>query len=338
MIKIKEKLTKNNIIKLSIMALAIVLTIAGNIVCGVFSGMITTALGGYKTDFDSEKVKVALAKSDALCREIIEEGTVLLKNDGALPVTDTKKFNLFGWGSSSLMYSSRGSGAISSYGKKMVTLTDAFKEEGLEYNTELMDAYKKFSESSKGVTTLVEPDKSFYTKELIDNAKEFSDVAVVVLVRGGGENIGGEIPRTQTKYNYPVDETRTYLQTSTEEDDLIDVVTQNFKRVIVVVNTANIMHLNFADNEKVNSVLFVGTLGQSGAAAIPKILKGTVNPSGKTSDTYIYNPQYDPSYANQLRYKDNIQYVEDIYMGYKWFETADKEGFFEGEYAKTNGV
>ena len=335
MLKIKEKFTKKNIVKLSVMAVALALLIVGNVVCGIYSGMITMAFGGYKTDFSKDGVKTALAASDELCRQIIEEGAVLLKNENsALPVKDTNKINLFGWGSSSLMYSSRGSGAISSYGKKMVTLTDAFTAEGLEYNESLIKKYVEFCPGSKGATTLIEPDKSFYTKELIDEAKAFSSVAVVVLVRGGGENIGGEIPRTQTKFKYPADETRTYLQTSKEEDDLIEIVKENFERVIVIVNTANIMHLDFADDEKVDSVLFVGTLGQSGAASIPKILKGTVSPSGRTTDTYIYDPTFDPSYANQLRYKDNIQYVEDIYMGYKWFETADKAGFWTSDYAK----
>lgn len=174
MLKIKEKFTKKNIVKLSVMAVALALLIVGNVVCGIYSGMITMAFGGYKTDFSKDGVKTALAASDELCRQIIEEGAVLLKNENsALPVKDTNKINLFGWGSSSLMYSSRGSGAISSYGKKMVTLTDAFTAEGLEYNESLIKNTLNFAPAQRARLRLSNPIKAFIPRSLSTRQKRF---------------------------------------------------------------------------------------------------------------------------------------------------------------------
>lgn len=318
--------------------------IAGNAVCYVFNGVITNALCGNGVSFEGEDVEKASALGDELCKEMGKEGIVLLKNNTlsssskkSLPLDESvTKVNLFGYAATDngFLLKGIGSGSSTINPDKQVTLLQAFKNANIEYNTEIIDAYnaKNWGTRTRGSYELKEPSREFYTDKMLANAKAFSDTAIIVLSRIGGENMG-EIPTEQTlttEKGTETDNTRTYQDTTKYEDDLIKMAHENFKNVIVIVNTCNTMHLGIVDSSNVDSAIYVGLTGQSAATAIPEILWGKTSPSGRVTDTYSYEPDTAPSYANRIKIGSHIQYVEDIYIGYKWYETADKEGYWNG--------
>lgn len=122
----------------------------------------------------------------------------------------------------------------------------------------------------------------------------------------------------------------TFLELTEHERAMFDALEAHDFNVIVLFNTTNNMEMGFLEEyDCVKAALYVGLPGQSGAMAIPRILCGDVNPSGRTADTLAYDYQTNnPTYING-RYVDNsMVYQEGIYVGYKWYETADEEGFF----------
>ena len=330
---------------LSLTGLGILLggLIAGNVVCYINSGVITNALCGNGVSFEGENVEKASALGDELCKEMGKEGIVLLKN-GTLSTSSKKslpldesvtKVNLFGYAATDngFLLKGIGSGSSTINPDKQVTLLQAFKNANIEYNTEIIDAYnaKNWGSRTSKSYELKEASRDFYTNQMLSNAKSFSDTAIIVLSRIGGENMD-EIPTEQTlitEKGSETDNTRTYQDTTKYEDDLIRMAHENFKNVIVIVNTCNTMHLGIVDTNNVDSAIYVGLTGQSAATAIPDILWGKVSPSGRVTDTYSYEPDTAPSYANRIKNGGHIQYVEDIYIGYKWYETADKEGYWK---------
>lgn len=183
------------------------------------------------------------------------------------------------------------------------------------------------------IYNLAEPATSQFTNDIMTRAKEHSDVAVFVIGRDGGENVG-EQPKTQ-KVNGSTVNDRTYLDITKQEEDMLKLLKQYFSTTIVVLNTTNTMHLGFLDDPElgIDACLYVGVTGQSGARAIPNILSGKVNPSGKYTDIVTRSgavaKQFDPSYNNNEAIGAQIQYIENVYYGYKWYETADKEGYFK---------
>ena len=310
------------------------------------SDMITTFFNGTGQDFSSSQFTDASAKSDALCQKIAEEGIALLKNqkqsDGnsALPLT-TKKINVLGWHATDagFLLSGIGSGSSTIQDSKKVSLLQALTDGGFEYNEDFIDMYKAYDSTSRGYKTgdssripLVEPsvNSTNYTEDMMDDAKDFSDTAMIVISRIGGENVG-EIPTKQVKsHGQATDYSRNYLELSTEEEALITLAEDNFSKVIVIVNSTNQLQApRLKTDPDIDAVMNVGIMGQSGAAAIPKILAGEINPSGRLTDTWGNDYTKDPSYANHLKTGDNILYGEDIYFGYRWYETADDEGYFD---------
>lgn len=225
---------------------------------------------------------------------------------------------------------------------------------------------KTLSSRPEESSVLYEPsieDRTCYTEELLRDAQAFSDTAIVVLQRYAGES--NDMPLVQrkvSKQNGPVvaDVRRTSLDLSTEEEALLAYVGATYESVIVVVNSANAMALGALESTPgIDAVLLVGYTGQYGAEELPKILWGEVCPSGRTADTYAYDLSTAPSYASasehvgayasagglypvdgtknsnlaspedygQVSYVD---YSEGVYVGYKWYETADAEGFWSG--------
>ena len=356
------KINAKKTICFAAMALIFAIVLACNVVCAVYFDVISGWFHGSGISYDNEKTQEALALSDALCRDIVEEGVVLLKNENnALPLAaeEAAKVNIFGWSGSKGGWIFGSDGSVNSNSgsskQKVKTLVDVFDEEGIAYNTELTDMYANFrAKRADGRALsgrmqfymLIEPALSAYGAAgegggtLLENAKAYSDTALVVLGRMGGE--GTDLPfkqykNTTGKYSInsddmPTDETRTYLDTSTEEDALIDMVAANFGKVVVIVNSCNAMNLGFLDDKRIDAAISVGGTGQSGAYAIPKILKGDVNPSGRLTNTQPYDFATDPSFANaggKSAKNGYVTYAEDIYVGYKWYETADAEGYWE---------
>ncbi len=319
------------IVKASIAAVALAALIGGNLATVPFAPQITAFLCGTGDNFSN--AELTLEQSDMLCRKVGDDSIVLLKNDNdTLPMGTLDKVNVFGWGGTDegFLLKGVGSGSSTISAKKSVTLLQALKDAGIEYNQELVDVYTSYGKSASvrknsslgGSATyrLGEPAASTLEPK-IANAKAFSDTAIFVISRCGGENIG-DLPAT-------------YLDITTAEQATLDLVTENFENVIVLLNTTNTMHAGFLNNDKIDAALYVGITGQSAAAAIPKILTGEVNPSGKLADSMPYANTYDPTYVNIAT--GSNQYVEDIYYGYKWYETADAEGYFDevsNEYGK----
>lgn len=345
------------------MGLLIIALIAGNIAAYLFSDVIGNYLNGY--DLDTSNID--FSKTSAVCEQIEAEGMVLLKNgkldngENSLPLKDTvKRVNVFGWSSIAPAYSGGGSGDSGSV-DKAVTFYQALENVGITPNPALKTAYEKYSSGRKNdnywsqsypYLNLIEPTADELKSAVnMQEALEYSTTAIVFITRLGGEH--QDLPKRQVKYKLATDETRTYLDISTEEEGLLDLIEQTgFKNVIVIANSINTMNLDFVDRDCVKSAITVGAFGQYGANAVAKALVGEVNPSGKTVDTYAYDLSTAATYANSpdgqevntltagvKKYSDSsryyMDYQEGIYVGYKWYETADAEGFWDTDFAKT---
>lgn len=341
------KRSKAKLIALPIVAavLAIIL-IAANVVISMFSAILHRVLAGDSADLPEE----VRQETDAVVRNTAEESMVLLYNDdgtgkGYLPQKNVSKVNLFGWGATDggFLLTGGGSGGATILDKDRkgndrikVDLTDAFTEAGIEYNTELTKAYTDFSSfdadyRKTGTTgadvteSLKNPGAGFYTADRMAQAKSYSQTAVVVLSRWGAENASNQELKSVGSYN-----NGTYLELTAEEKAMLDALETNKFDVIVVLNVCNNLELGFLEEyDCIKACIYAGIPGQSGAIAIPEIIKGAVNPSGRISDTLPYDYQtYNPTYANAVKNGSNIVYQEGIYFGYKWYETADAEGYF----------
>ena len=343
------------------MVLAVVVCV--NMICfGPMSTLIGLATGnGTLSDETNEKAA-------EVAEEIMEDGIVLLKNESLLPLNETKKLNIFGWESINPAYGGAGSGGINDL-YDIVSLNQGLENAGFSINQELVDFYNNYGADNPEMSiqkqswTLPEPPVDTYSDELIKSAKEYSDVAVVVLSRKAGEG-HNDIPMDVRKAAYDNNsdeyddfpEGEHYLQLSQTERDMVDMVCSNFDNVIVVYNGANQFELGFADEyPQIKSVVWCPGTGNVGFNALGKVFSGEVNPSGKTPDTFIYDMTTAPWWNNaekteytnladmavegmnagtaQVYAPAFTNYVEGIYVGYKYYETAAQEGAID--YDKT---
>ena len=343
------------------MLLAVVICV--NMICfGPMSTLIGLATGN-GTLSDETNAETAEA-----AEEIMEDGIVLLKNEKLLPLNETKKLNIFGWESINPAYGGAGSGGINDL-YDIVSLNQGLENAGFSINQELVDFYNNYGADNPEMSiqkqswTLPEPPVDTYSDELIKSAKEYSDVAVVVLSRKAGEG-HNDIPMDVRKAAYDNNsdeyddfpEGEHYLQLSQTERDMVDMVCSNFDNVIVVYNGANQFELGFADEyPQIKSVVWCPGTGNVGFNALGKVFSGEVNPSGKTPDTFIYDMTTAPWWNNaekteytnladmavegmnagtaQVYAPAFTNYVEGIYVGYKYYETAAQEGAID--YDKT---
>lgn len=206
-------------------------------------------------------------------------------------------------------------------------------------------------------------DETCYSQELLADAKAYSDTAIVVIGRVSGESV--DCPDVQYKVNerggsVDVDVTRGYLELSAEEEALLRYVGANYEHVVVVVNSTNTMELGELETiPGIDAALLAGPTGEVGARAVVSALWGDVNPSGRTTDTYAYDFSTAASWANSGAMGEGlytngeglypadgtlnanvgvtetfdavrfVDYAEGIYTGYRWYETADAEGFWD---------
>lgn len=326
------------------------------ILTGPMYSMVSLATGGGKVSEEN------VASATQLCEDIADEGIVLLDNDGTLPMAKNSKLNVFGWASTNPCYGGTGSGALSD-AYPTVTLLEGLTNAGFELNTELSDFYTSYRADRPVVGmfsqdwTLPEPEAAQYTDEMMNNAKAFSDTAMVVITRVGGE--GADLPTDVSQVTYDAGHSYNdfepgehYLQLSKTEEDMVKLVCDNFDNVVVVYNGANAMELGWVkDYSQIKSVIWCAGTGQSGFNALGSILCGDVNPSGRTIDTFVYDLTQTPTannfgnfnYTNMDEFKANsfgadtipafVNYVEGIYVGYKFYETAAAEGLID--YDKT---
>lgn len=342
-----KRLIKTVILAVAAFVLAAIL-IAGNVILDYYSLIINRFIVGDTVDSSGAETQDALKAADGVVREAAEESIVLLKNDNNfLPLTNLAKVNLFGYGSTDagLLLTGGGSGGTTitdtlENGKPRikVDLTDAFKEAGVEYNSSLVAEYEKFnkfdadyrsggSTGANAVDSLINPAASFYTDELMTSAKSFSSTAVAVLSRWGAENGGNGELKNIGKYT-----NGSFLELTPEERAMFVKLEEKNFDVIVLLNVCNNMELGFLEEFScIKACLHIGIPGQSGAAAIPEILKGEVNPSGRMSNILPYDYQTNnPVYVNAAKNGSDLTYQEGIYFGYKWYETADADGNFAG--------
>ena len=318
-----------------------------------------------------------VSAANELAKEVQSEAITMLKNDDSNLPLSNKKVNVFGWGSTNPVYGGTGSGSMSDQ-YDTVSLLDGMKEAGLETNADLSKLYTDYRADRPVVAmwsqdwTLPEVPAGQYSDSLISDAKSFSDEAVVVITRVGGE--GADLPtnmkaETITYKNNSKDyddfqDGEHFLQLSKTERDMIDLVTKNFDKVTLVYNGANAFQFDFlSDYPQIKSVLWCPPAGQTGFSALGDVLAGETNPSGKTSDTFVKDLTKTPVFNNTdgaavassssvgaagAFVYDNVDdlaakytgftgqettvlpsfvnYVEGIYVGYKFYETAADEG------------
>lgn len=368
----------------AVIAFILVALIMVNSIC---YGPLYNNVSGYLNASKVELADDTVAQSLNTIKKIGEEGIVLVKNNGLLPLSeDVKKLNVFGWSSINPLLGGTGSSASNA-----ATSTDILKSlenAGFEVNQDLSKMYKKYRKERPVIDmnsqdlTLPEPALDFYTDEIINNTNEFSDTAVIVISRPGGEdydlpmdmnsvihstyNVAEEVSVVPGNYTYfnatyenngdydDFDEGESYLQLSNTEENMIDLVCSQFNKVIVVINASNPMELNWVDDyDQIGAVLLAPAPGVAGFEALGDILNGSVNPSGRTVDTYVRDLKNTPyinnygnfSFTNVDDFKKEIakhdtayegsaaflNYAEGIYVGYKFYETAAEEGLINYE-------
>ena len=361
------------------LAILLALTIVINLICtGPMSTMLDLVSGSGTISEETS------AKATQLVNEITAEGVVLAKDeDNVLPVASGSKLNVFGWSSTNPCYGGTGSGALNT-AYPVTDLLTGLHDAGIETNEELSKFYTDYKADRPSVGmveqdwTLPEPNVNLYTDEMMENAKAFSDTAMVVITRVGGE--GADLPtdmasvvdgswirrvaqaygseRGTAYYNGTYDDSLNegndwdkgdhFLQLSNREEDLLDLVTSNFDNVILVYNGANAFQMDFLkDYPQIKGVLLCPGTGQSGFEGFGKVVSGEVNPSGRTADTYVSDLTAAPWWNNfgDFKYTNTedlnsdasffdpegatpsfVNYVEGIYVGYKFYETAADEG------------
>lgn len=256
-----------------------------------------------KGDVTSESAVQAAQATADITEEVESEAVILLKNEGsALPLGTDSKVNVFG-STAGNNFSFGGTGSGAGDESKNVGFYQGLENAGIQANPTLKAFYDANAKSSQqqalGLVgtdwNLYELPQSDYDQSLIDDAKSYSDTAVVVFTRKGGE--GYDLPIDMADYEGS-EAGRSYLQLTPNEEALLDMAEKNFGRVVVVLNSPNPMELGRMDDEAVDAVLWVGTPGATGCNAIGKVLAGEVNPSGKTVDTFAYDLKSAPSYYN----------------------------------------
>ncbi|KAA8825786.1 hypothetical protein EMO92_04820 [Bifidobacterium reuteri] len=375
--KPREPHTIRHSIALTLSTLIAVILVAATVITFHLGVIIDGLLFAPSSIVTDEQKSAIQTKATDLSHQIESEGAVLLRNeDNTLPLSaDIKKVNVFGWASTAWMAGGSGSGTVSDWTGNADGIIEALNQAGIKTNAKLTSMYKDFQDGREYTATLrslpeqsarlYEPsidDKNYYSDTLLADAEAYSDTAFVVIGRLGGES--NDMPRQQYKRttkggDIVVDDTRTSLDLSTEEELLLTYVGEHYDHVVVILNTGNVMTLGQLETiPGIDACLHAGLTGTSAASAIPDLLWGKTNPSGRTVDTWAYSLDTAASWANsglegvgsytnadglypigvsngnlgveatydQVSYVD---YAEGIYVGYKWYETADAEGYWK---------
>ena len=364
---------------------AIAVPIVNNDVIAPNEGFISNAL----CQLDTRGAKNNMG--ERLAVEIEREGIVLAKNatnEGeekpVLPLDESvTKVNVFGYDSVQWIISNSGSGSASAgSSQKSWGILDALEEKGITYDQGVINYYKRWTNNNKldrstlsyqgqhsEIYALTNPSLSNNSDflEAYTAAKGDVDTAIVVISRYGGEHLDPPHEQVNNKgAKNKVNTERGYLEITTEEEELLTRVGQDYKNVIVLINSTNTMQMDFMERiPGLDACLLVGPTGTVGARAIPQILWGEYSPSGRTADTWPMNHRYNPAYwtsgyfagangdtgsaaagnyytdvprgANLANQNSNTghghavfaDYYEGIYVGYKWYETANAEGYWD---------
>ena len=277
-----------------------------------------------------------IAKTRQTAVDLEAEGIVLLKNEDNLLPLEGKKLNIFGAGSVSPFYGGAGSGAITS--ENPVSFYDALEAEGIPYNMELRKLYEANNRSVQVKTdstqinnllnlalfknTIEEMPVSKLTDKVMQNAQAYSETALIMISRTSAEG---------------ADHSADTLDLSSAEKALVEKVAAAFPQVVVLFNIGNIMEMGWLeDYTSIKAAAILWIPGEFGMTAVARMLSGKVNPSGKLADTIAYSIDDHPSSACFGNYAYNggttsligaasyVEYIEGIYVGYRYFETFAK--------------
>lgn len=372
---------KNTILKRLGQVLVVVfvaLAVAIDVLAVRYNTVITRWWSGTFASVSSESEDTQLKAMDhaaELTETIEEEGAVLLKNNGVLPMAPSKEnasIALLGYASYDPMYI--GAGSISQakdyVSNDFIDFYDAFETTGYKVSKVMKEFYKQYGKSNgadgdmsgagwsqaTGVNDFSlkeDSERGKAYREALEAAKEEAKTAVLVFSRVGAE--GGDLALDMTNADNG-DAGKHYLQFQNSELELIEYAKANFERTIVLINSSNAMQLGELNDAGVDAVLWIGGPGSTGIQAVSDIISGDVNPSGKLPDTYAYDLSTAPSYygatagkyanvdafaeskktINGVEYTFNNTvdggvnyYTEGIYVGYRWYETADAEGYWD---------
>ena len=251
--------------------------------------------------------------------QLADEGFVLLKNDGTLPLEKGAKISVVGKSSTSLAKGGGGSGSGSvSNGVTEITMSKSLKDAGFEVNSATESFYSNSSKSGSGRTngnsswtgvsqvTIGETDIEKVTGEpgLVDSLDEYNDLAIQVLTREGSEGCDVKTCDCRDNNDKPFSNKHA-LELSDNEQALFDLLHDHFEHIVIVINSSNIFECGqFEDDPQVAGVLWIGNPGDVGTGAVGRILCGDVNPSGRTVDTWARDFTKDPTFQN---FSDNSQ-------------------------------
>lgn len=330
---------------------------------GELGGLMDTLLGSQRPIYSDEVTSVyptqkatnkaeAFANAQEVNLKLAEEGFVLLKNENAaLPMNKGARISVFSKNSVNLSYGGSGSGGFDTSSNK--NLYESLNDAGFVTNPTL----KRFYESSQSgpvrtanssdldngdnqkIATAETP-QSKYTDAVKNSYADYSDAALVVITRIGGE--GFDLPRYQGDSEGAVSADSHYLELDQNEIDLLTAVTDGtFKRVVVVFNTPSSFEATFLKDsayaafaDKIDAAVWIGFTGSNGITALGEILNGDVNPSGRLVDTWAADFTKNPSFVNfgtgclpdtTDKYDGgmyySVDYEEGIYVGYRYYET-----------------
>lgn len=330
---------------------------------GELGGLMDTLFGSQRPIYSDEVTSVyptqkvtnkaeAFANAQEVNLKLAEEGFVLLKNENAaLPMNKGARISVFSKNSVNLSYGGSGSGGFDTSNNK--NLYESLNDAGFVTNPTL----KRFYESSQSgpvrtanssdldngdnqkIATAETPQNK-YTDAVRNSYADYSDAALVVITRIGGE--GFDLPRYQGDSEGAVSPDSHYLELDQNEIDLLTAVTDGtFKRVVVVFNTPSCFEATFLKDsayaafaDKIDAAVWIGFTGSNGITALGEILNGDVNPSGRLVDTWAADFTKNPSFVNfgtgclpdtTDKYDGgmyySVDYEEGIYVGYRYYET-----------------
>lgn len=330
---------------------------------GELGGLMDTLFGSQRPIYSDEVTSVyptqkatnkaeAFANAQEVNLKLAEEGFVLLKNENAaLPMNKGARISVFSKNSVNLSYGGSGSGGFDTSNNK--NLYESLNDAGFVTNPTLKSFYE--SSQSGPVRTAnssdldngdnqkiatAETPQSKYTDAVKNSYADYSDAALVVITRIGGE--GFDLPRYQGDSEGAVSPDSHYLELDQNEIDLLTAVTDGtFKRVVVVFNTPSSVEATFLKDsayaafaDKIDAAVWIGFTGSNGITALGEILNGDVNPSGRLVDTWAADFTKNPSFVNfgtgclpdtTDKYDGgmyySVDYEEGIYVGYRYYET-----------------
>ena len=329
----KDKIRKKPkwFIFVPIICVLVVLGIVADIVCAVYWDVIAAAFTDTEDATDYDLLVEAIGESEDINTELLEEGAVLLKNDDILPLDGVSAVNTYGVVAAHVYPNGSGSGSISSSDDSVVSLKDALSGVGIDVNDTLwtLEEDTKVSGSSSSVSSANLPNElsvSEYASAVSwSDAKAYSDYAIFVVGRMFSEGSDADSGD---------------LELSSNELALLKQLDSAGFKVITLVNSSNVIELGPVV-EYSDAILWIGGPGTTGLSGVANILAGEVSPSGRLVDTWMYAQETDSAYYTAQTYNyynesgtsigGYTNYNEGIYVGYRWYETADSEGYWDGK-------